>query len=168
MDEVEILLTIAEVAVAFAGFASIVSVLGRRNGRDISPFHRAALRGMILTSLAVVFCSFAPLVPLKFGIDPIASWRLSGLFLFAVAVAVTIAGARDGRHMRSGGVPLAIRLVGAAQLLLPAGLAALAASGWFPNSSPALYLLALLLLLALAGALFAGILLTFIAPREPE
>lgn len=167
MKDLDALLTIAEVAVAFAGFASIVSVLGRRSDRDISRFNRAALRGMIFCSLAVVFCAFAPLVPLRFGLESLLAWRLSSLFLLAVSVALFLAGLQDGRRLRQAGVPLGMRLSAAIPLIAVAALAAAAAAG-LGGKTPALYLLALLLLLAIAGLLFSGILLTFLTPRSSK
>ncbi len=42
------------VAVAFAGFASLVSILGRRSSRDDPRINAVRMRSMILYSLLVV------------------------------------------------------------------------------------------------------------------
>ena len=92
----DLLLSIAEVAVAFAGFASLVSILGRRSSRDSPVVQAARLRGLIISSLIVVAFAFFP-----FG------------------------------------------------------------------SAASVYLMSLLLFLALAGFMFANLLLSFLAASEP-
>lgn len=168
MQDVDALMTIAEVAVAFAGFASIVSVLGRRDGRDISRFHASSLRGMIFCSLAVVFCAFAPLVPLRFGLSPAATWQTASIFFLLVAAALLIAGLRDAQRLREAGVSRVLRMSGGAPIVTAVALSAIGATGWLPDAAPGLYLVALLVLLAAAGYLFAGTMLTFLARRSEE
>lgn len=54
MPEVDILLTTAEVAVAFAGFASLVTILGRRSAHVDPRITELRFRGMLTNSLLVI------------------------------------------------------------------------------------------------------------------
>ena len=62
MPEVDILLTTAEVAVAFAGFASLVTILGRGSSQVDPRVIALRFRGMLTNSLLVVAFSMIPLV----------------------------------------------------------------------------------------------------------
>ena len=54
LQDSDLLLTFAEVAVAFAGFASLVSILGQRSSPDDLRATSVRMRAMILYSLLVV------------------------------------------------------------------------------------------------------------------
>jgi hypothetical protein len=56
----EIVLTIAEIAVALVGFSGVVAVLGRRGGGDWSPSELLQLRTLVEPSLCVLFGSLVP------------------------------------------------------------------------------------------------------------
>ncbi len=60
MRDADLFLTIAEVAVAFAGFASLVGILGQRSSRDDPRVLGVRMRGMILFSLLAVAFSLVP------------------------------------------------------------------------------------------------------------
>ena len=86
MQNADLLLTIAEVAVAFAGFASLVSILGRRASRDPPIVQAARLRALIVSGLMVVAFAFVPFLPHRMGLSDPSVWRLSSA-LFAAATA---------------------------------------------------------------------------------
>jgi hypothetical protein len=93
MQDLDPLLTIAEVSVAFAGFASLVTVVARR---DVDSWHEGNLmrfKLMIYMSLASVLFALLPFAFLYFGVAEIQVWRFSGglvaLFL-GCYLAVTI------------------------------------------------------------------------------
>ena len=81
MENGGILLTIAEVAVAFAGFASIVSVLGRRSSDTPEHINALRMRAMILSSLLAVAFSILPFLLHSYGLAGAALWRTSSVFL---------------------------------------------------------------------------------------
>ena len=89
MGSTDSLHLIAELAVAFAGFASLVAVIGRRQGRDYPHWDAARLGSMLETSLLVIAFSLLPLLPFKAGPSAQSSWRISaGVFaVFGVALA---------------------------------------------------------------------------------
>lgn len=89
MDEAELLSSFAEVAVAVAGFASLVSVIGARSGGEQIAADITRLRGMLETSLLTVAFAFTPLIPFKFGVSIPASWR-SAAVVFALVALVRV------------------------------------------------------------------------------
>ena len=62
MAESDLLFTIAEVAVAFVGFASLVAILGQRSSKDDPRMISARMRGMVLFSLLAVAFSLLPAI----------------------------------------------------------------------------------------------------------
>lgn len=76
-----ILQTFAEVAVAFAGFASLISLLGRSS----EFLDGSRLLGMVRTSLLVTGFALFPFVPLAIGMSEHGAWRLSAILLVAVS-----------------------------------------------------------------------------------
>ena len=85
LQDSDLLLTIAEVAVAFAGFASLVSILGQRSAQDNFHVSSVRMRAMVLYSLLVVTFSLFPFVFNRYGLRDEAVWRVSSA-LFAIAV----------------------------------------------------------------------------------
>jgi hypothetical protein len=82
MTNADLLLTIAEIAVAFAGFASLVSVFSSSRSEKRALAQSILFRTMVLMSLTVVAFALVPFVTHGFGVPPSVSWRLaSGLFL---------------------------------------------------------------------------------------
>jgi hypothetical protein len=63
MEGAELLPTLAEIAVAFAGFASLVSILGGRSSGDQLVANLVRLRGMLQSAILVLAFSFAPFLP---------------------------------------------------------------------------------------------------------
>ena len=170
MQDTDLLLAIAEVAVAFAGFASLVSILGRRSSRDSPVVQAARLRGLIISSLVVVAFAFFPFVPYHFGSSPLAVWRISSAFLVVAGGGIAVvAFGNMGRVRRAGsispgfawrGAVIGAILVVAEALLLGNALRA------FPASTAAIYIVSLLLFLGLAGFMFANLLLSFLASPQ--
>jgi hypothetical protein len=85
MDDSDALLTIAEIAATFAGFAALVSVLGRRakSGRAIHDLLR--LRLVIGTSLIVVVAALVPSALARFDLPMTRVWQVAaGVFLVLI------------------------------------------------------------------------------------
>jgi hypothetical protein len=76
LENTQTLETIAEVAIALAGFSGIVAVMGQRSSGEWSPAELTRLRLLLEVSLLVVFLSFLPALMLR-GTSPIAAWRIS-------------------------------------------------------------------------------------------
>jgi hypothetical protein len=152
MSEADLLLTTAEIAVAFAGFAGLISVIGRGSASDP---RRAAflLRFALEVALFVVAFSLIPLLPLNYGLATESSWRLSSLlFVVASQMASVAMSLRYRRAEIAISVPITATVVvlsvGADLLLLANAL------GTFGSAAFPVYLTGLFANLALAGFYF--------------
>jgi hypothetical protein len=79
MQDAELLPTLAEIAVAFAGFASLVSILGGRSSGEQLAANIVRLRGMLQSAVFVLAFSLAPFLPARFGASDEISWRIAGV-----------------------------------------------------------------------------------------
>ena len=79
MPESDVLLTIAEVAVAFAGFSSLVGILGQRSSLDDPRVLGVRMRAMLLSSLVVVAFSILPVALGRYAATSELVWRSSSL-----------------------------------------------------------------------------------------
>jgi hypothetical protein len=168
MANADLLLTIAEIAVAFAGFASLVSALSSGRSAKRALAQSILFRTMVLMSLTVVAFALLPFMTHGFGISPSMAWRLaSGLFLLGGSAGL-YTGIRYLLNARSATGPMkgVGRLV--ASIDIPAGVALLLLAantlgfgGAFVSDS---YIAALLLYLFGSGVSFAALLFSHIHP----
>jgi len=75
----EHLVGFAQIAIALAGFSSLIGLLGARSGRSHPRLDAARLQIMLDASLFVAFFSLLPLVPIKFGMESGLGWRVSAI-----------------------------------------------------------------------------------------
>lgn len=170
MQDPDLLLTISEVAAAFAGFASLVTILGQRAARDDVRVSSVRMRAMVLYSLLVVAFSLLPFFFNRYGMPEIIVWRMSSL-LFAIAIAAVETWLirqviwLGSLHLPSRRPVLFVVLptLSSAMLLL------LANATLVPSSqAAAVYLTGLGLMIFLAGFVFALILFSFLATVHSE
>ena len=64
LSESELLLTISELSVAFAGFASLASILGRRMSKDDPRLDAGRLLNMLTVSLSLTVLALVPFLPM--------------------------------------------------------------------------------------------------------
>jgi hypothetical protein len=167
----DILLTLAEVAVAFVGFAGIASVFARRLDQVPNALVAVRLRGMVDTGLAACFAAVLPLVVASYPLSASATWQLSSLGFAGVFLFVwVIAQARLRRMAKAGvewGTPLYRRTLwgvwGTIMTLLLAN-----AGGLSKGLAGPLYLTALLVTMVLAGTLFIRVLLILVPTDSPR
>ncbi len=161
----DLLLTFAEVAVAFAGFASIASVLGRQ--RSVQA--RLRLQMLLIYSLSVLFLSLLPAAGIRSGFPPAASWRSASAAL-AISTAVALAGPlrRLSGTLRASGVPYTryLPLLLALQLgpIVVCGAGAL---GAWQDQLPIIFVLSLAALLFVSAIVFARLVLALLADPPP-
>ena len=147
----ELLLTIAEIAVAFTGFAGVVSVFGRSRLDPRVQVWR--IRSMIAAGLLTTFGALTPLAISQFELPLTASWRVSAAMLgFAVFLQFAFA-AHGFRPLVKRNLIAPKRfewfLAGvSASACVALGLLSL---GFFGESIQAIYSLGLLYLLALSA-----------------
>jgi hypothetical protein len=168
MPELELLLTLAEVAVAFAGFASLVSILGQKTSADHSLVLGTRMRAMLLTSLLVTGFAFVPPVVSRYGVGERATWRLSNVLLLLAVAGYLVWIMTTFRALARERPPNPFQR----RVILPVlNLTFLAlAAVLLLNSivaSPALYITALMILLFQGGFAFALIVFSFL-PRVGE
>ena len=166
MSESDVLLTIAEVAVAFAGFASLVGLLGKGSSADDPRVLGFRMRAMLLTSLLVVAFSLFPILFDRYGASQRWVWTASSLALLVVSlryaywfweslVALGRAEVLSTKFQRRVIIPtLLSALVGLGVLLVVNVIIA----------APAVYLTALAVLLFQSGFAFCLIVFSFL-PR---
>ena len=166
MEDAELLLTIAEIAVAFAGFSGLVTILGQRVGRIQPELAEHTLRGMILTSLLAVAFSLFPFLPYRLGASADVAWRISAGAYAAASVAYLYSTGTRRRALARSGVAGALSrsvLVGAAFAVLAIlGLLLLAAG----LVGPGFYLFALFSTLYSSGNLFLIVFMSLLPGRE--
>jgi hypothetical protein len=167
------LLTIAEIAVAFAGFASLVSVLGSTSSHEHPLVQSIRFRGMVVLSLTVLAFSLVPFVPMSLGVSPLTSWRISSALFLVGGVSSLFAGLRQISTARAAGVsPVRGTAVRRAVVFGSEGVALLLLGsnvlGFTAAVAAGVYLTALLLFLLGAGIMFVTLLFSFIHPVRSE
>jgi hypothetical protein len=162
VSESEVLLTIAEVAVAFAGFASLVGVLGQRSSADAPRVIGVRMRAMLLASLMVVGFSIIPILLDAYGASPDLTWLASSLVLLAVTAGYywwfvkalqSLSGIPTTRFQSVVVMPTLVTVMFSL-------FGVLLANVFF--ASPAVYLTALALLLFQSGFAFSLIVFSFL------
>ena len=164
MEHSDLLLTTAEVSIAFAGFASLVTFLGSRGTGHELPRDVARLRAMILMSLLALAFSLFPFLPHVLGASPQAVWRMSSVaFLIAGGAAAwfQFQYIRTVRVSRAGSV-----FINAPLGLLVLALLALNSVLDLGKLSPGIYVFGLFSLLFISGFLFFLAFLSFLGGRE--
>lgn len=146
---------VAELAVAFAGFTAIVSVLDRRFGAGSATINVVRLRQMLEVSLVVIAASLMPGLLSWLGLREPLVWRVACTFLVVGGAAFYLNQTARGLSAEARAIP-GFNLMYARFLQL-LGIGALVASGlgafgWIPAAGG--FHLAVTLLLALAGLQF--------------
>ena len=167
----DILLTLAEVAVAFVGFAGIASVFARGLDQVPNAVVAVRLRGMVDTGLTACFAAVLPLVVASYPLSASATWRLSSLgFAGLFSLVWVVAQARLRRMTKAGvdwGSPLYRRTLWGVWVTTMTLLLA-NASGLSKGLEGPLYLTALLVTMVLAGTLFIRVLLILVPADSPR
>ncbi|MBV1904667.1 MAG: hypothetical protein KUG75_01210 [Pseudomonadales bacterium] len=89
MDESELLLTIAQISVAFAGFASLATIFVHHTGQDDAYVDSGRLLNMLTVSLIVTGLALIPFVPILLRVADRWVWGVSGV-IGIVTIAATL------------------------------------------------------------------------------
>jgi hypothetical protein len=100
VSESELLLTSAELSVAFAGFASIASILGRRMSKDDPRVDAGRLLNMLTVSLSLTVLALVPFLPMLLESSPRWTWGVSGAVGAATLALISPSIIRRGSQMR--------------------------------------------------------------------
>ena len=102
MDETDILLTVAEIGVALAGFASLAAILGRRY-KDTDPLVNAIrLRGLLDAGLSTMLLALIGVLMLKIGGQSSWVWQAAasaGLLFVSTIGAAAFRREKLRRHL---------------------------------------------------------------------
>ena len=169
MEYSDLLLTVAEVAVAFAGFASIVGILGQRSASSPRRLNAFRMRVMLLHSLVVVAFSLVPFLIHSYGVQEETVWRASsGLYVIA-SMLMVVPLARRLRALRLDGIATGwAGYVAVPVVVLELTLSLGNALGLTQQVAAAVYLTVLALRLFLSGLAFSLLIFSFITPSESD
>ncbi len=160
MQHSEVLLTLAEVGIAFAGFTGLAALLAR--SRVDPKAHHARFRGMIENALIVVVSSILPLVLSPLGLPEAAAWRTASGVLAIVLVAEVAAAISRTLALESSSFSAALSLAIFGLLGLAICLLLTNAAGVFAGLAGAVYLVSLFAVLVVSAILFLRLLLAFV------
>ena len=158
MEHRETLLTLAELAVALAGFTGIVGVLGRRTQDPARAISWLRLRAMLEVALRNAAFAVLPIPFLGVVSSETVVWRVaSGAYFLAVVVYILL------RRRGDGSTTVGMAISRPFLALLPVSLLACIANvlGLGGPNAFSLYLLSLVLGLVTAGMLFLSVAATF-------
>jgi hypothetical protein len=163
----DFLFTIAEVGAAFAGFSTLISVIGLRSSDAASPTKVISM--LILSILAVSFALIPNLIPL-YELPISQSWRFLCLLYaiiwaaYWVFILIVIRRARFGTNF--SGLLLANKIN--AFLVHPGLILALlaGAADFWGNVADRVYVTAVLVMLLLSAQLFVQIVISLLRGKE--
>ena len=172
MEDSDYLFTVAEVGVALAGFAGLVSVIADRLSTNENPAELAShrLQVMLMYSLTATGFALVPYLFLRAGLVPDIAWRLYSSFFFATWLTIFLRMLPRALAFARGISTGAWLLVYLGFSISVAGLALLLLNtlGVFGTNTALAYLVALTLLLLAAVRLFVRLFLSLVRPHNRQ
>lgn len=156
LENTETLLSMAEIAAAFAGFSALVSVIRRAADQPAEVVHDLLrLRLVISGSVAGVAAALIPVGLAGYGLSSELVWRLAALIFLVFDNGIIVSFLRSYKPVRGTFPPdrLAVWLVSALEVVEQASLLAVLSGLAFGNAS-ALYVTAIIANLCQAGFIF--------------
>ena len=156
LENTDTLLSLAEVAAAFAGFAALVSVIPRGSDRSSTPAHDILrLRLVIASGVAGVAAALLPVGVSAYGPEPDVVWRVSAVGFLILDYGVMASFVTAYTPVRGTFPPdrLAVVVVTALEVIEQGGLLAVIL-GLGPFSPSAIYVTALIANICQAGFVF--------------
>lgn len=156
LENTDTLLSMAEIAAAFAGFAALVSVLRRRADRAAESVHDLLrLRLVISSSVAGVAAALVPVGLAGYGLETGLTWRLAAVIFLIFDNGIIFSFISSYRPVRGSFPPdrLAVTIVSALEVVEQMSLGAVVL-GLVPSSAAALYVTALIANICQAGFIF--------------
>jgi hypothetical protein len=153
------LLTTAEVGVAFAGFASVVTVFQRREDGDWSPPDVIRFQLMIATSLSAVLFAMLPFAFSFLGVEEAALWATcSALFAIYLTVMLVLVARRSLPLVSTSALSPLVAWPSLGGGILAIVLQILNSASFLLHRELGAYFIGLLYLLVLCGVSFARLL----------
>jgi hypothetical protein len=156
LENTDTLLSIGEIAVAFAGFAALVSVIRRRSDQPAEAIHDLLrLRLVISSSVVGVAAALVPVGLAGYGLEAETVWRLSSLIFLILGYGIIFSFVDAYRPVRGDFPPdrVAVTIVTSIEVLEQASLIVVLLG--LPIGNPAaLYVTALIGNICQAGFIF--------------
>jgi len=156
LENSDALLSLAEIAAAFAGFAALVSVIGRQRELKGEAIHDLLrLRLLISTSVVGVAAALVPVGLAGYGLSTSAVWRLSSLIFLALTYGIILGFVHAYQPVKDDFPPdrLAVAVVTSIELVEQGSLVVILLG--IPLGNPAaLYTTALIVNICQAGFIF--------------
>jgi hypothetical protein len=165
--ETDDLFTIAEIAVALAGFSAVIGVLGSRADRSDAQVDALRLQAMLESSLMVAFFALVPVLVTRFGVGTPSSWRISSVLFLLFAIPLEFLALSRTKNMRD--MTLARFNINTVNWCLSLGadlIMLVVLLGLVGSHAGAFYLLAILALLTMSGLLFIQFAASTFVPRD--
>lgn len=156
LENTDTLLSLAEIAAAFAGFAALVSVIKRRSDQPGEEVHDLLRLRLIISSGVVgVAAALVPVGLAGYGLDEEVIWRLSSLIFLALGYGIILSFVNAYKPVRGDFPPdtLAVTLATILEIVEQVSLFAVLLGLPFGNPA-ALYVTALIGNICQAGFIF--------------
>jgi len=156
LENTDTLLSMAEIAAAFAGFAALVSVIRRASDQPADAIHDLLrLRLVISSSVTGVAAALIPVGIAGYGLDAALIWRLAALIFLILDNGIIVSFVGSYKPVRGSFPPdrLAVVLVSSLEVVEQLSLFAVLLGFAFGNA-PALYVTALIANLCQTGFIF--------------
>lgn len=156
VDHTDTLLTIAEVAAAFAGFGALATIFSRRSDASVGPQQFIRLSNIVGSAIFLVVAGFLPILILGFPAAEPFAWQLaSGLILLLdwVYAAIAVRAARMISASTTSDSPTERVAVYGLEALIQV-LLAMGALGFLGSLTAPVYLVCLALALVQIGVQF--------------
>jgi hypothetical protein len=169
LNEFDLLLVIAQLSVAFAGFASLASVLNPGKAQDDARVDAGRLMNMLLVSLCTTILALVPFIPGLFRWTVSLAWRSSAVAALATMLLVAPGALMRGERMRRyAGFNRVVNTVNLALSVTAAAAFILCALGLPTRSPAASYVTGLIALMAICALLFFRVIASLLRPHQPE
>jgi hypothetical protein len=99
MHDADLLLTTAQSGMALAGFAGLVTLLGRARAPGNAHLNDVSFRSMMELSLTLAIFALLPFVPLELGVEPVGAFRIASAIYAASVVTFLVRSARRNRSL---------------------------------------------------------------------
>jgi len=154
LDDSDVLLSVAEIAATFAGFAALVTLFGRRRVAGGAAHDLLRLRLVIATSVVVVVTALVPVAVDGYGMSEPATWRTAACIALALRYLAIGSFIASYRPVRGSFPPdrLAVSVAGVLEVLVQVALSLVIVRSFEQQSS--LFVSALVATLSQAAFVF--------------
>ncbi len=163
MSHADTLYALAQIAVAFAGFAGLMAFVRERTAGPLTQVQRNRLIGMVRVALIATAFAILPIVVSAQGLSESTAWRASGVLFTAAFAPITAIAWRRLREIRRAGLPATVPFI---PQVATVGLLLIVGSVASAEYAAGLYLAGLFFVLLVSGALFFTLVVTLLEKAE--